>query len=137
MKRNEFITALGISAGTVMFAPFLSSCSKTTGALGNTTIDFTLDLTLAANSVLKSDGGSLIKDRVIVARTNSGTYVALAAGCTHQGTTILFDTANNNFRCPNHGSSFSTSGSVLVGPASIPLQKFNTQLTGNSLRVYS
>jgi len=136
MKRTDFITALGISAGTVMFAPFLSSCKKT-GALGSTAIDFTLDLTLAANSVLKSDGGFLVKEGVIVARTNSGTYVALEAGCTHQGTTILFDSANNYFRCPNHGSDFSTTGSVLLGPAVTPLQKYNTQLTGNSLRVYS
>ena len=137
MKRNEFLSALGISAGTVFFAPFLTSCSQNNGALGTASVDFTLDLTQAANASLNSNGGSLLKDGVIVARTSSGAYVALASTCTHQGGTIQFQSANNLFHCPNHGANFSTTGSVLLGPASSALQKFNTQLTGTSLRVYA
>jgi len=137
MKRNEFFSVLGISAATVVFAPFLTSCTKNGGVLGNSSVDFTLDLTQAANATLKNNGGSLFKDGVIVARTSSGAYIALASTCTHQGGTIQFQSGNSQFQCPVHGAIFSANGSVLQGPASTSLQKFNTQLTGTSLRIYS
>jgi len=137
MRRNEFFSALGISAATVLFAPYLVSCSQNNGVLGVSSNDFTLDLTLPANTALKSNGGSLLKDGVIVARTSAGAYIALSATCTHQGGTIQFFGSANEFQCPNHGAIFSASGSVLQGPASTSLQKFNTTLTGNSLRVYA
>ena len=143
MKRHDFLTALSISAGTVIFAPFLTSCSKdrtetpNPGPGGGGAIDFTLDLTLAANSALNSNGGSLLKSGVIVARTSSGAFVALASACTHQQTTIDFESANNRFHCSGHGSNFGTDGSVINGPATIALKKYNTLLTGTSLRVYA
>jgi len=138
MKRNEFLTALGVSAGTVFFAPFLASCSKNSSLLGaGGTVDFTLDLTQAANASLNSNGGSLLKSGVIVARTSAGAYVALSSTCTHQGGTIYFNNANSRFICPNHGANFSLTGSVLLGPANTALTKYNTLLTGTSLRIYS
>jgi cytochrome b6-f complex iron-sulfur subunit len=143
MKRSEFFTVLGISAGTLIFAPFLNSCSKNSnitgdpGLPGGGAIDFTLDLTLPANNALNSNGGSLLKSGVIIARTSTGAFVAIASTCTHQGTTIDFDYANNRFHCSGHGSNFGTNGSVINGPATTALKMYNTQLTGNSLRVYS
>jgi len=136
MKRNEFLTALGVSAGTVIFAPFLVSCSKNSSVLGTGgTVDFMIDLTLPANAALQNVGGSLLTKGVIVARTSGG-YIALASVCTHQGGTVYFNNANNRFICPVHGANFSTSGSVLLGPASSPLTSYSTTLTGTSLRVY-
>ena len=137
MRRNEFLSALGISAGTVIFAPFLTSCTKSAGALGNSSVDFTLDLTQNAYAALNNPGGSILKNGVIVAYTSAGAYIALASTCTHQGGTIQFESAYNRFQCPVHGAIFSTIGSVLQGPASTSLQKFNTLLTGNSLRVFA
>jgi len=138
MKRNQFLSVLGVSAGTVFFAPFLVSCSKNSAGLGSGgNVDFTLDLSLAANSALNSNGGSVLKSGVIIARTSAGAYVAVSSTCSHQGSTIGFDSANNRFHCPNHGANFSTSGSVLLGPATSSLTQYSTQLTGTSLRVYS
>jgi len=138
MNRHDFLSVLGVSAGTVIFAPFLASCSKNSSVLGTGgTVDFTLDLTLPANASLNSNGGSLLKSGVIVARTSAGAYIAVSSACTHQGSTINFNSAGNRFICPNHGANFSTTGSVLVGPATSPLAKYNTTLTGTSLRVYS
>jgi len=138
MKRNDFLTALGVSAGTVIFAPFLAACSKNSSVLGTGgTVDFTIDLTLPANASLNSNGGSLLKNGVIVARTAAGAYVALSSTCTHQGGTVYFSNAGSRFICPNHGANFSTAGSVLQGPATTPLTTYNTTLTGTSLRVYS
>jgi cytochrome b6-f complex iron-sulfur subunit len=138
MNRNDFLSVLGVSAGTVIFAPFLASCSKNSSVLGaGGTVDFTLDLTLAANSVLNSNGGSVYKSGVIVARTSAGAYIAVSSACTHQGSTINFVSASNRFICPNHGANFSTTGSVLLGPATSPLTNYNTSLSGTLLRIYS
>ena len=138
MKRNEFLTTLGVSAGTVIFAPFLASCNKNNSGLGTgIPIDFTLDLTQAANASLNSDGGSVIKNGVIVVRTTASSYIALSASCTHEGTNVYYDVSRGRFICPNHGANFSATGSVLLGPATRPLTKYNLTLTGTSLRVYS
>lgn len=137
MKRNEFLTALGVSAGTVIFAPFLASCSKSSSGLGaGGTVDITIDLSLAGNTVLNNVGGSLVKSGVIIARTSSG-IIAVSATCTHEGSTVYYNSAIGRFVCPNHGANFSTSGSVLIGPANKALTSYNTSLTGTSLRVYS
>ncbi len=138
MNRNEFLTALGVSAGTVVFAPFLVSCTQNNSALGSGgAVDFTLDLTLPVNASLNSNGGSLLKSGVIVAKTSAGAYIAVSSACTHEGSTINFNSAGNRFICPNHGANFSATGSVLLGPATSPLTKYNTTLAGTSLRVYS
>ena len=138
MKRNEFLTALGVSAGTVVFAPFLVSCSKNSSVLGvGGTVDFTLNLSSAANASLNTNGGSLNSNGVIVARTSAGAYIAVSSACTHEGSTVNFNSASNRFICPNHGANFSTTGSVISGPTSRSLTKYNTLLTGTALRVYS
>ena len=143
MKRNEFLSAVGVSAATLVFAPFLTSCSKGSGAAadpgtgGNAnSVDFTLDLTAAANAPLVTNGGSLVNNGVIIAKTSGGSYIAVASACTHQGYTIIFDSANNRFHCNNHGSNYSTSGSVLLGPATTALKVYNVSLSGNNLRIF-
>jgi len=145
MRRNEFFTVLGISAGTVIFAPFLVSCSKSStlpadpGTGGTGGVDFTLDLTLPANSALTTVGGSLLKSGIIIAHTAAG-YVAVASACTHAGYVVGFDNSNNRFHCqnpdPGHGSNYATNGSVINGPATAALKSYNIQLTNTSLRVY-
>ena len=147
MKRNAFFTVLGISAGTLIFAPFLTACSKSNSVLTNTTLaagsgalDFTLDLTQAANAAITTNGGSLVKGRIIVARTSAGVYVAVASTCTHLGYALGFN-SDDQFHCQNpaagHGSIFRTTGSVVNGPAATALKMCYTSLTGTPLRVFA
>lgn len=138
MNRHDFLSVLGVSAGTVVFAPFLASCTKNSSVLGlGGTVDFTLNLSSAANAPLNTNGGSINSNGVIVARTTTGAYIAVSSACTHEGSTVNFNSASNRFICPNHGANFSTTGSVISGPANRSLTKYNTLLTGTSLRVYS
>lgn len=145
MKRHEFFSTLGISAGMIYLAPVLTSCSKssidttttTTGGGNNGAVDFTLDLTSATYASLNTNGGSVIKDNIIIAKTSAGAFIALSSICTHQGSTIGFENASSRFHCSNHGSNFGLDGSVLNGPATSALKKYNTALTGTSLRVYA
>jgi cytochrome b6-f complex iron-sulfur subunit len=100
-------------------------------------VNFTLDLTQSANSALAQDGGFLINSGVIVARLAGGSFVAVSAACTHQGTPVQYAIGINQFICPAHGSTFATNGAVTRGPALTALTVYKTSLSGNMLRVYS
>lgn len=132
MDRKKFIASVGIGASSLVLSACLgglSSCKKATAK-----VDFTLDV---STGTLASNGGYLVKDGVIVARTNSGMYIAVAAACTHEGTNVKYNASENDFVCPNHGAQFDNSGVVTKGPANTNLKKYNTSLSGSSLRVYS
>ena len=146
MDRKEFLSLLGLTVGGGIAVSCLNSCTKEDGATpggssgggggGGSKVDFTLDLNDAANAALKVNGGFLVKNRVIIARTQSGGYIAVAAACTHEGTTINYEGSSARFTCPNHGSAFSETGSVLNGPATGALKQYQTELSGSSLRVF-
>ncbi len=97
-------------------------------------MDFTIDV---SSGTLATNGGFLVKNGIIIARTTLGDFLAVAASCTHAGTTIQYQSGSNNFRCPNHGSIFTASGQVTTGPANRGLTQYNTALTGVLLRVFS
>jgi cytochrome b6-f complex iron-sulfur subunit len=139
MDRKEFLSLVGLGSAALALTYCFGGCQPQNSGVPNapTNVNFTLDLANAAYSALESNGGYIYSNGVIVARTVSGDYVAVSKYCTHAGGTVVYDSRVNNFYCPVHGSVFSTNGSVVNGPASIPLVKYNTSLTGTSLRVYS
>ncbi len=137
MERREFLSVVGIGAAAAACSYCLSGCTvPDQGITSPTNVDFTLDLTNAAYSTLKNVGGYVYNAGVIVAHASSG-YIAVSSACTHQGNAVIFDGTNNLFYCPAHGSRFTTTGAVINGPATSALGRYNTTLTGNSLRVYS
>lgn len=133
MNRKEFLTLTGMSLGAFVLSTCGIGCKKEE----NSTKDFTLDLNASTNAALKNNGGSVITDGVIVARTNTGSYIAVASACTHQGTNVNFQSSNEQFKCPNHGAEFDASGKVLKGPATKALTQYKTELNGTNLRVFS
>lgn len=159
MKRGEFLRSLGLSTSTLMafycLGTTMTACGSSdnelepepepgggsaTGVTGTTTgnaINFTLDLENANNSKLKAAGGFQTFGDVIVAVTSTNAYVALAKKCTHQGTTVDFRVAQNDFHCQTHGSQFSLTGAVEEGPAETALKAYKTTLStdGNTLTV--
>ena len=144
MERKEFINAIGMGTASLLLATCFGACSKGStsdnGVTGPTptppsNVDFTLDLNQLSNANLANSGGFVYSNGVIVARTTTGSYIAVAMACTHQGTTLVYEGNNNRFYCNNHGSTFSNSGVVNNGPASTNLKQYTTTLTGNMLRV--
>lgn len=123
-----------MGAATAAISTSLVSCAKTNAA--PTSVDFTLDLSSSAYAPLKTNGGSVYKSGVIIARTSSGAFLAYSQYCTHAGCTVNFD-GTSYFLCYCHGSEFDSNGNVVRGPANSPLAKYKTQLTGTMLRVYS
>ena len=138
MERKEFLSPVGFGVAALL----LPACISTlTGCSSNdvapttpTNVDFTIDI---SSGPLATNGGFLVSNRIIVARTTAGSFLAVSAICTHEGTTIQYQSGSNNFRCPNHGATFSATGQVTNGPANKPLTQYKTELTGTSLRVFS
>ncbi|MGZ4055114.1 MAG: hypothetical protein ACXVDZ_02850 [Bacteroidia bacterium] len=62
---------------------------------------------------------------VIVARTNSGTYIAVSQACTNAGASVTYQAAGNDF-----------SSGVNQGPATSTLKQYTCDLSGTSLRVH-
>lgn len=136
MDRKEFLSAIGLSAASLVLAPCLGGCKKETANPGGNPappVDFTIDLT--QNPTLNNPGGFIYSNGVIIARTTAGSLIAVSQTCTHQGGTVAFRSANNDFLCSNHGARFSTTGSVLQGPASSPLKKYTVAVNGNQVRI--
>ena len=155
MERKEFLNLVGISVGAVILQNCMSGCSKssdptpatpttttpttpstggttttTVGLTGNNvsskgTIDFSLDLTSTTFKVLQTNGTALVSGDVIIARTKTGDFLAVAKACTHEGTTVDFVADNSSFKCNNHGSVFDSAGGVTTGPATSPLKKYS------------
>jgi cytochrome b6-f complex iron-sulfur subunit len=142
MERNEFLKLLGTAGIAVCAGCALESCSSSSDPsvpAAPTGVDFTLDLTAGANAALLVDNGVVYKNGIIIVclSASTPTYTAVSQACTHQGTTVAFQPSANKFVCPNHGSQFSTTGSVVLGPATSSLKKYKTTLTGTDLRVFS
>lgn len=71
-----------------------------------------------------------------VVQPKAGTYMAFSAVCTHEGCTVGFDQAANQFACPCHGARFDASnGDVVRGPARDPLQKYSVTEAGGTLYI--
>jgi cytochrome b6-f complex iron-sulfur subunit len=163
LSRGEFIRSLGMSSAALMafycMGTTMTSCKSSdpapvtppvvtppvtnTGITGNSTtatgaIDFTLDLTNANFSTLKTVGNAVKAGDVFIVNAKGGTFVALQKLCTHQQNDALeYRLATDDIKCSVHGSEFKTDGSVNKGPAAASLKKYTTVLStdGNKLQV--
>lgn len=134
MNRQDFLNYMGLAVGGGLVSACFQACeAKTTGQA----VNFILDLNNPANAALKTIGGAVVVNNVIVAKTSSGGYSALASACTHEGATVTYSGSSQQFVCPRHGAEFSTTGAVLRGPARTALTQYKTELRGNSLKIYS
>lgn len=151
MERKEFLNLVGMSVGAIVLQNCLSGCSKASdpapavvppvkpptgggsttasGLTGNNSIakgaiDFTVDITDKNFSDLATNGKALISGDVIVARTKTGDFLAVANACTHQGTIVDFVADKTSFNCSLHGSNFDAAGKVTNGPATSALKSY-------------
>jgi len=103
--------------------------------------DLCVDLTHSKNVNLNTVGGARVlisgNRKITVVRTSDTAFATLTAVCTHQGCTVSYQAANDQLRCPCHGSTYKIDGSIVIGPALTPLATFtNTfDMTGNLLTI--
>ena len=136
MTRKEFISKLGIGAAFALTTPCISSCAKDE-APEPRDIDFDMDLTLEENAALATNGGFVIINGIVVARSLSGDYVAATVTCSHNAfDQVIYQ--DGEWFCTRHGARFDEAGQGLNPFGSDGLTIFNTQLIDNeTLRVFS
>lgn len=115
IERRDFLKQLGLS-GSALLAVYcagsLSSCKSddVTPAVAQ----FTLNLDDAANAVLKTNGGYIIKNEVVIAKTTNGDYAAVSVLCRHENLKqVIYKKASNEFFCTAHDARFDTKGTGL------------------------
>lgn len=91
--------------------------------------------TVPTSDVPVGGGKILVDEKVVVTQPAEGEFMAFSAVCTHQGCTVQ-SVAEGKITCPCHGSQFSAEdGSVVTGPASTPLESFETTVEGDEVTV--
>lgn len=135
MNRNKLTAAFIVTVCISLFT--LSGCSKSkSGDDGSTaTVNFNVNL----NNNLVDVGDVYIQSDVIVARIATGnnvsSFAAVHVKCTKDGTDVGYNALQNVFVCPSDGSRFSTTGTVVQGPATVNLRKYNISISGSTLTV--
>ncbi len=139
MNRRDLIRSIAAGTVTLFVVPAaFTSCEKDpmdpddNNNPDDTTL--TIDLTAAKYNNLGSAGGFVKEGDIIIINTGDE-FIALSNICTHQGCMVPYDPGNNNLPCPCHGSVYSTSGSVLQGPADAPLKKYELTQEGDILTI--
>lgn len=85
---------------------------------------------LAANGSVALVEASL--GSFLVARLTETSFNVLTAVCTHEACTVS-EVSSGRFVCPCHGSQFTTSGAVAMGPATRSLTPFLSQFANGTL----
>ncbi|MES2003397.1 MAG: Rieske 2Fe-2S domain-containing protein [Bacteroidota bacterium] len=138
MQRREFFGSL---TGPVVAAcaVCMGACSKSGSGSGTNTGAVSANFTVDLASSLLTVGSSVVQNGVIVVRlaasNTPASFTAVQVACTHEGTSINFNSQSNNFVCPNHGSTFTTSGAVTLGPAAMALKQYSIAINGSTMTV--
>lgn len=83
---------------------------------------------------LRITGMPITFPQIVVTRVEDNRFFAVTSRCTHQGCTIgTYSTTISAIECPCHGSRFGADGSVVNGPAALPLTQYATQYDGVDL----
>lgn len=92
------------------------------------------DLMKVGGSIVGKAGG--YPDPIVIAQFNQGMFAAFDAICTHMNCTVSYNALNLVLDCPCHGSTYDVmDGSVLGGPAPLPLTKLTVSSDGMTVTV--
>jgi cytochrome b6-f complex iron-sulfur subunit len=139
--RREFLSGLTkIAGGTVLgyvSLPLLMSCEPTSvplePELPSTPLGANGELAVNISALTQGNPAIVVPNftspadsfGVIVTLTPDGLVHALSMKCTHQGCSVSGQlTPSDHIVCPCHNSQFALDGSVLLGPATVPLSSY-------------
>lgn len=72
---------------------------------------------------------------IVIAQFKPGMFAALDAICTHMNCTVSYNALNVELDCPCHGSTYEVDGTVIGGPAPLPLTRFTATSDGTTVTV--
>ena len=132
ISRRGFICAgLATATGVVISG----NTAEAAGAI-KVLRDGRVEVNLSKFKALGKIGGAILVGNVkeiptALVRTGKSSYQALDLRCTHQQVTSKL--VSGSFKCPAHGSEFTKTGAVKVGPAEFGLNKINTEVVGKTV----
>jgi nitrite reductase/ring-hydroxylating ferredoxin subunit len=132
-------TAVSSFAGREFCCRVVAACQPTVSGAGLLELNVTQfpelqnvngSVRLLFNSIVGSrPNGPLYP--VVVSRGAANQFYTLNARCTHQGCAVpAFDSASAASVCPCHGSRYGIDGSLLAGPATLPLSRYSNSFDG-------
>jgi cytochrome b6-f complex iron-sulfur subunit len=155
--RREFCTHACHTASAIAIGSLLQACGgggggnpagPGGGGVPSSTPLAVINGSVSGNAItVNVDGGSplaavggaaLIRSSagdVLTARTAQDTFAAVTAICTHENCTITGIRNQSTYVCPCHGSQYTTTGTVVSGPATRSLRTYPTQFAGSTLSI--
>jgi cytochrome b6-f complex iron-sulfur subunit len=94
-------------------------------------------VTVGGTALANNGGTALVQSSLgtmLVVRNDTTTVSAFTATCTHAQCTVTGFT-EGVFQCPCHGSRYSTSGTVVRGPATQALRRFNASIANDVITI--
>jgi cytochrome b6-f complex iron-sulfur subunit len=132
ISRRGFICAgLATATGVVISG----NTAEAAGAI-KVLRDGRVEVNLSKFKALGKIGGAILVGNVkeiptALVRTGKSSYQGLDLRCTHQQVTSKL--VSGSFKCPAHGSEFTKTGAVKIGPAKSGLNKVNTEVLGKTV----
>ena len=137
VDRREFVCLSACALAGAAVSALAGCASLVTRQV--TPVDGRIELALAHYPELTEPGGSLKVQPegevtpLYVLALDDGTYAALSPICTHLGCTV--EIQGPRLVCPCHGSTYDRAGTVLQGPAQLPLTRLRTTLTADGVLI--
>ena len=129
LGRREFLAKSAMFAAA---AAALSACGivDATGPQ----LDGPVEINVNDHPALANVGGiALVNaggERLAIVRTGSASYVALSRVCPHQGATV--NTSGSGFRCPEHGATFTSTGTWTGGERTTNMHAYTTSFNAST-----
>lgn len=148
MKRTKFLHTVTGGLAAVCVSCLAAACSKneaptpnpaSSPSTGSGQNPISNAFTVKLDSELKAVNDFISKSGIILIRLATGnvasSFLAVSSVCPHAGATVEYNNTKLSFLCAAHGSTFSSDGSLVLGPATKGLSKLLVEITGTTLIV--
>ena len=145
MKRTQFLNTVSGGLAAVCVSCLAAACSSNeaptpnTPSGGNNPNPVTNAFKVNLDSELRGVNEFIARNGIILIRTAIGntalSFLAVSSVCPHAGATVEYNNTKFSFLCAAHGSTFSSDGSLVLGPATKGLSKLLVEITGTTLTV--
>lgn len=120
-------TRLGTAAIPQIVARAAGVAAEYVGAMLKPVEDYTELLSHGEAGIFQMETG-----KVALFRDYGGVLHSVSPNCTHMGCQVRWNSAEQSWDCPCHGSRFSPAGDVLHGPATKPLEQIGLSLAASA-----
>jgi cytochrome b6-f complex iron-sulfur subunit len=143
----NFVTGavIAVPAGSALYVAgkFLVAPVEKTGEGGVIIAKDVLGNPIPASQILAEEPGSRAlvaglggePTYLIVKEDHTLDSIGILDNCTHLGCTFPWNANDQQFQCPCHGSRYAPDGTVVRGPAPLPLKIFHVAVIDNSILI--